>query len=229
MVYGNAKQLNQYCKTQNWGTYLQHGNSSLFFINTGGFSPDFPLWTHLTSFLSMLQTMGIISSGLDMRYQVTIHEIKLRFDIEIPGAIFCKTGRFLKLSDTVYRSDDTRKYLRKSGYYDEKESKGIQQSFVTVIQRREDSSVILAFSGKYRKHISPEFLCLSNEELIHCLCKLGSVYLTQATDPEAFIIARGYVKYLPVRFRSLLKDANWYDGNFSRRNITTNFLGGVLL
>jgi hypothetical protein len=177
----------------------------------------------------MLKANGVVSPGLDIGYQVNIHEIKLRFDIDIPGAIFCRTGKFLKVRNNIYRSDDTRKYLRKSGYNDEKESKGRQRSFVTVIQRETDSSVILSFSGKYRAHISPGLLYLGNDELIQRLCSLGSIYLTQATDPETFKIARGYVPYLPVRFHSMLNNANWFNGSFRRRNITPNFLGGVLL
>jgi hypothetical protein len=177
----------------------------------------------------MLQSYGIVSPGLGPHYQANIHEIKLRFDIDIPGVIFCRTEKFLKIKGDMYRSDDTHKYLRKSGYDDKKESKGRQMSFVTVIQREAGSSVILSFSGKYRAHISPDLLYHDNDELIQCLCSFGSIYLTQATDPKVFEIARGYIPFLPEIFYSMLKDANWFDGSFRRKNITPNFLGGVLL
>jgi hypothetical protein len=167
--------------------------------------------------------------------QLRVHEIKLRFDIAIPGSIFCKTGRFLKVNENTYRSDDTRKYKRRARtpqkYESHKKmkSKGRQQSFVTVIQYRESSSVIFSFSGKYRAHIPFNYLSLSNNDLIQRLCSFAGVYLTRATNPGSFKVAPGYVPMFPKEFQSILKEANWSNGGFRKRYMTGNLEGGALL
>jgi hypothetical protein len=214
MVFGIAKYLNSLFKEQEWGIYLKYGDTSLILIKINDFTAYCPIWNKIAEFFSMLQYRRIISP---------------------PGIIFCKTGRFLKVNKTTYRSDDTRKLKRKIRIpqneedYGRLESKGRQQSFVTVIQYEEGSSVILSFSGKYREHILLDFLMLHNNDLIQRLCSLASVYLTHATSPEVFKIAPGYIPFLPLEFQSMLKEANWFDENFSKKNITKDFLGGVLL
>lgn len=232
MVYGNAKYLNFLFKSRKWGTYLKYGPRSLILINTTSFTFFNSMWDIIVSFFSMLQNFGILSPGFSQNY-LQIHEIKLRFDIAIPGAIFCKTGGFLKVDNNTYRSNDTRKLQRRArmpqNSGDDKESKGIQRSFVTVIQYEEGSSVILSFSGKYRKHIPFDFLALPNNELIQRLCSFAAIYLTHATNPEIFKIAPGYIPMLPKEFQSMLKEANWLNNNFRKRNITSNFYGGVFL
>jgi hypothetical protein len=89
--------------------------------------------------------------------------------------------------------------------------------------------VIFSFSGKYLKHIPFDFLMRNNNDLIQRLCSIGSIYLTQSANPESFQIARGYKMLFPQEFQKMLNDANWDEDNFKRKNITPNFLGGVLL
>ncbi|MDR1224619.1 MAG: hypothetical protein LBL07_17335 [Tannerella sp.] len=167
--------------------------------------------------------------------QLRVHEIKLRFDIAIPGSIFCKTGGFLKVNNNTYRSNDTRKFKRRARAstkyesYEEMESKGRQQSFVTVIQYEEGSSVIFSFSGKYREHIPFNYFTLPNNDLIQRLCSFAGIYLTHATNPGNFKVSWGYVPMFPKEFQSILKEANWFNGGFRKRNMTGGFKGGVLL
>jgi hypothetical protein len=229
MVSGRAKDLKSLFKRQHWGNYFQYGYHSLVMIDLRYFTPSYSVLGQISPFLGFLQGRGILSPLLTVNH-LKIHEIKLRFDIDIPGGIFCKTGEFLKVDDVTYRSDDTRKITRKKPYSDNREwSKGRQMSFVNVIQHNNGSSVIFSFSGKYRKHISFEFLMLNKNELIQRLCSIGSIYLTHATNPESFQIARGYKMFFPQEFQKMLNDANWDEDNFRRKNITSNFYGGALL
>jgi predicted DNA-binding transcriptional regulator AlpA len=222
MICGDAKYLNYLFKSNNWGTYLKYGYTSLILINTTPFGYDYSMWSTIESFFTLLQRQGILSRFLVMD-QLRIHEIKLRFDIAIPGSIFCKTGGFLKVNNNTYRSNDTRKFKRRARTpqeyesYSEMESKGRQQSFVTVIQYGEGSSVIFSFSGKYRKHISFDYLSLPKDDLIQRLCLFAGVYLTHATNPGNFKVAPGYVPMFPKEFQFILKEANWFSGCFRKK------------
>jgi hypothetical protein len=229
MVYGRPKYLKELFKAARWGNYFQYGYSSLILVDLRYFCPSCSVFDQIAPFFRFLQGNGVLSPFLDVGH-ITIHEIKLRFDIDVVGALFCKTGSFLKVDDVTYRSNDTRKLTRKSLMDDSKEwSKGRQMSFITVIQRDNGCSVIFSFSGKYRRHIPVNFLCLSNMELIQRLCSIGSVYLTQVSNPESFKISEGYKLMLPKQFQSMLNNANWNKDTIKRRNITSNFIGGALL
>jgi len=153
---------------------------------------------------------------------VRIHEINLLFDIPIPNAIFCKTDGFRKINANTYRSIDYHQYKRNN-----EESKGIQQSFLTINHNEYGSSVKLSFSGRYCEHIPLNSLMLNFDTFIDRLMSLGSIYLTQATNPDSFIIARGYVPFLPKQFNSMLNNANWFNGKYRRENITSKFIGGL--
>jgi len=158
----------------------------------------------------------------------------MRFDIEIPGCVFCKTGYFLKVDKSTYRSNDTRKILRINKRPKDrqlnKSSKGRQQSLLTVTQYENlESTVIFTFSGKYVKHIPFEFINSNYEELINDLCSLASIYLTQATNPEGFKIARGYFPFCNEYFQKVITDANWFSPKFSRRYYKPNFFRGAFL
>jgi CxxC motif-containing protein len=151
----------------------------------------------------------------------------MRFDIDIPGCIFCKTGCFLKVDENTYRSND---YRKKKEINNNNWSKGIQQSFVTVTQYENfESSVLFTFSGKYAKHIPFEFITLSYEELINNLCSLASIYLTQATNPEGLKISRGYVPFYNEYFQKIITNANWFSPNFTKKYYKPKMFRGVLL
>jgi hypothetical protein len=228
MVSGRPKDLKALFKTHHWGNYFQYGYSSLVMIDLRYFCPSFSIFNQIILFLNFLKDNGILSPLLDVAH-LKLHEIKLRFDIDILNGIFCETGKFLKVDDVTYRSDDTKKIMRKNPYNNNLWSKGRQMSFVNVVQHDNGSSVIFSFSGKYRKHIPFDFLKLNNNDLIQRLCSIGSIYLTQSTDPDSFRIARGYKILFPQQFQNMLNDANWGEDNFRRKNITSNFLGGALL
>ena len=223
MTNGVTKELREYFISRNMGKYYRYGDTVLIFIDVTGFYLYHPysLWDIVTQHLSMLQNCGVISRELSA-HQVQTHEIKLRFDIPIPNAIFCKTDGFRKINANTYRSTDYRQYKRKN-----EESKGIQQSFLTVIHYESSSSVILSFSGRYCEHIPPDSLLLSFDMLNNYLISLGSIYLTQVTSPAYFKVARGYVPFLPIQFQSMLNNANWFNGKYRRKNITANFIGGL--
>jgi hypothetical protein len=176
----------------------------------------------IVPFLCYLRNCGILSLVLALPH-INLYEIKLRFDIEIPGGIFCKTSGFRKVNDVTYLSSDYRKKMREEG------SKGIQHSFITVIQYEQGSTIILSFSGKYIEHISLQFLLIPYNDLIQRLCSFGSIYLTHATNPGEFKIARGYVPFLSGEFKSMLRNANWFNNKYKKVNVTKNFLGGAFL
>jgi len=223
MTNGVTKKLREYFRFQNIGKYFKYGNTVLLMINATGFYFNYAesLWDIVAQYFCELQNCGIISPELSASH-VRIHEINLRFDIPIPNAIFCKTDGFRKINSNTYRSTDYRQYKRKND-----ESKGIQQSFLTVLHNESGSSVILSFSGRYCEHISLDSLLVSFNTFINCLISLGSIYLTQATNPDNFIIARGYVPFLPIPFKSMLNNANWFNGKYHRKNITADFIGGL--
>jgi hypothetical protein len=229
MVSGRPKDLKALFKTQCWGNYFQYGYYSLIMIDLRYFNPSYSIFNQITPFFGSLQSQGILSPHLNVNH-LKLHEIKLRFDLDIAGGIFCKTGEFLKVDNATYRSNDAKKITRKSPYDNNQEwSKGRQISFVTVVQHDDSSSVILSFSGKYRKHISLDILNLEDDELIRRLCSIGSIYLSHAANPESFKVARGYKMFFPQEFQKMLNDANWDEDKFKRKNITSNFLRGVLL
>jgi hypothetical protein len=224
MADRKTSDLRAYFTTQNLGKYIRRGDTALIMIDMVGLNPAYPIWGYITQYLTTLQWRGIISRNLTSS-QLGIHEINLRFDIEIPGAIFCKTAGFRKVNDNTYRSTDYHQYRRQNGFFSE--SKGIQQSFVTVIQYEAGSSVILSFSGKYHAHIPVDFLQINYDAFIKRLISLGSIYLTQATNPDYFNIGKGFFPFFPKSFQSMLNDANWFNDKFRKRNITANFIGGL--
>jgi hypothetical protein len=77
------------------------------------------------------------------------------------------------------------------------------------------------------RYISIYFLHLNLLILVKRLISIGSVYLTQAVNPEHLKIAEGAVKYLPSDFQDLLNGANWYKTPFKVKNMTANFIGGL--
>ena len=221
-VNGERSYLSSLFKNNKWGNYFKYGNFSYILIDSKIFTQSNNILSKITPFLHYLQRSGIISPEFTLD-NAKIHEIKLRFDIDIPGCVFCGTGYFLKVDNITYRSNDTRQKIRKNKDPNKNDwSKGRQQSFLTVKQyNKKGSSVILTFSGKYAKQIPTSYLYLDNNDLIDKLCSLGSVYLTQATNPQGFKIARGYVSLLHGRFHQMLKDANWFKDNFKQRRITS--------
>ena len=222
MVSDSRSHLSSLFKANYWGNYFKYGNTSLILINL---YTSCPIFTQINQFIAFLKRDGILSMSLSFN-QIKIHEIKMRFDIEIPGCIFCKTGYFLKVDKNTYRSNDTRKIIRKKDNW----SKGRQQSFLTVTQYEDHrSTIIFTFSGKYAKNIPFEFLNSTYEELINNLCSLAGIYLTQATNPEGFKISRGYLPFCNEYFQKIITDANWFAPKFSRRYYKPNFFRGALL
>jgi hypothetical protein len=223
MVYGETKYLRAYFKSQNLGQYFRYGDTALISIEIANFNYT-SLWELIRQLFLILQNQHIISLELTVQL-LKIHEIKLRFDIPIPGAIFCRTSGFRKINENIYCSNEYHQNIRRKEFYSE--SKGIQRSFITVINYDWGSSVILSFSGRYREHVSMDFLLLGYNAFTERLVAFGSVYLTQATRPNDFRISRGYVPFLPDSFHSLLNNANWFNNDFRRKNMTTNFIGGL--
>ena len=200
----------------NWGTFCQYGNTSLLMIYINNFI--YPIWFHIEYFLWHLKMNGILSPELTLN-AIKIHEVKLRFEINFPHVIFCKTERFWKDNKTnTYYSDDHRYKKRKTKdrFSDEGdyllESKGRQFSFLSVGHYEGGCSVILNFSGKYLKNIELAHLTWSNEELIDWLCNLGSIYLPKVTDTTVFKISLGFLPFIPVKLRTLLKKAHFLGG-----------------
>ncbi|MDR3058222.1 MAG: hypothetical protein LBU84_08795 [Prevotella sp.] len=108
--------------------------------------------------------------------------------------------------------------------------KGKQRALIKVVNNDCSYKVLLSFSGKYKKHLKPTSVFLSEKEIdvIIKLIKLGGIYLTHATTPAHFIVARGLKHYLPHDFLALLNIAGWFSQDFKKRNVTDNFLGGLL-
>jgi hypothetical protein len=161
---------------------------------------------------------GILSAELTLN-AIKVHEVKLRFEINFPNVIFCKTGRFLKDAKTnTYYSDDNRQKMRKTKdrFSGEGgcllESKGRQFSFLSVSQYEGGCSVTLNFSGNYIKNIELAHLTWGNEKLIDWLCALGGIYLPKVTDTAVFRISLGFLPFIPVKLQTLLSYANFIGG-----------------
>jgi len=212
IVYDDRKTLSNLFNTNQWGDYCKYGDISYLLINLYNSNIYGSIFNQITNFLSILCQQGILLSSFPDE-GIRLHEIRLRFDISISGLIFCKTGYFNKVDKTTYRSNDYRQKKDKNGW-----SKGIQQSFLTVTHYENiGSTVVFAFSGKYIKHIPIELLTLSYRKIIDNLCYLASIYLTQATDPNGFKIARGYLQFSNPYFQRILNNANWFSPNFNKR------------
>jgi len=212
MVYYDRTTLSNLFIQNQWGDYYKYGNNSYLLINMYDFNLYGSIFNQITQFLSFLCHQGFLLLSFPDD-GIKLYEIKLRFDIPIPGLIFCKTGYFNKVNDNTYRSNDYRQKKDKNDW-----SKGIQQSFLTVTQYENiGSTVIFTFSGKYIRRIPFELLTLGYKEVIDHLCYLAGIYLTQATNPNGFKISRGYLQLSNPYFQRLLNDANWFSSNFSKR------------
>jgi hypothetical protein len=209
--------------SNNLGNYFYYGRFALFKINMGVFDNSIPVWDNIWLFLNYLRYQTIVSPLLPDE-SIRLDEIRLCFEIPVPGAIFCNTRRFRKIGN-IFKSTDYHQFLRNKGLKNAM-SKGIQRSFISVHQFECGSNVILTYSGKYRRHISIDLLKLNPVILIKHLISMGSVYLTRATNPECLKISEGAIRYLPPDFQELLNGANWYKKPFRIKNMTTNFIGG---
>jgi hypothetical protein len=209
--------------TNGLGNYIYYGHLALFEINID-VNNYTSVWDNILSFLYYLKRMTIVlpSSPIEL---IKLNEIQLCFEIPVPGAIFCNTHGFRK-AENIFRSNDYHQFIRNKGLENEM-SKGIQRSFISVYQFTHGSSIILTYSGKYKKHISVDFLKLNPVILVKRLISIGSVYLTQATNPEYLKISEGAIRYLPPDFQELLNNANWYKKPFKVKNMTANFIGGL--
>jgi hypothetical protein len=205
-VHGETSQLRRFFRENNLGRYFRFGHTSIIMIATNHFEGMIPVWEQILHHFGLLQKLGILAENL-MPEQLRVYEIKLRLKFSIPGLFFCKTAGFRKTSESTYRSNDYHKYTREHGGI--RESKGIQPSFLTVNQNKSDCSLIFSFSRKYRKHITPEFLNVSVDILISRLLPLVSIYLTQATSPDYFILSEGFFPLFSAGFKSVLVNAGW--------------------
>jgi hypothetical protein len=160
--------------------------------------------------------------------EVKLHEIELEFDLPYPGLLFCTMEGFRKVDENTFCSLDYNPNKRKDS---SRGSKGKQRSFITVSNYDFGSKLLLCFSRKYKLHISIDDLKKSGQELIGYLQNLGSIYLTHATTPKSFIVAKGYIPFIEkstqAPFLDMLNKANWFS-EYRRRNVCKNFLGGVL-
>ncbi|MDR0287793.1 MAG: hypothetical protein LBI03_08860 [Clostridiales bacterium] len=207
MVHSNRAYLSNLFKENQWGNYYKYGNYSYFLINSYSFNPFDSIFNQITPIFNILKYYGILS--LYFLYdKMKLHEIKLRFDIPVPGLIFCKTGYFNKVDDNTYRSNDYRQKKDQNDW-----SKGIQQSFLTVTQYEDaGSTVLFTFSGKYIRRIPFQFITISYQEIVDHLCSLASIYLTQVTNPDGFKISEGYLLLSNQYFQRVINDANWFRG-----------------
>ena len=222
MVNGDSRSLREYFKSNNFGRYYKYCNTSLFLIELISYDENYKysIWSLVYQYLSTLKNDCVLSPEFSIE-KVGIHEIRLRFDIPIPNAIFCNTEGFIKSNENTYHSRDYYVFLRKN------KSKGIQQSFLTVNHFNFGSSVLMVFSKKYLKYFINDLLKYGFTEFKEILLSFGSIYITQATNPNYFRIANGYVPFLPKPFYSILSNANWFNGKYYRRNISKNFIGGL--
>lgn len=206
------------------GNYIYYGCFAIFNINIGVSISHNSVWDNILSFLDNLKYNAMVYPFLPVEL-IRLKEIKLCFDIPVPGSIFCSTHGFRKVGN-IFRSNDYRQSIRNKGR-ENAMSKGIQSSFVSVYQYENGSRIILNYSGKYKRYISIDFLYFNPLILVKHLISMGSVYLTQAVNPDHFRIAEGAVKYLPLDFQDLLNGANWYKTPFRVKNMTVNFIGGL--
>jgi hypothetical protein len=223
-VNENNPEVKNFIVTNGLGNYLYYGHLALFEINTGVFNNSISVWDNILLFLNNLKYAMIVSSSLPIEL-VKLNEIQLCFEIPVPGAIFCSTQGFRKVGN-IFRSTDYHQFSRNKGLENEM-SKGIQRSFISVHRFPHGNRVILTYSGKYKKHISIDLLKLYPERLIKHLISMGSVYLTQASNPEHLKVSEGAIRYLPLDFQELLNGANWYKRPFKVKNMTANFIGGL--
>lgn len=226
MIYYSRSCLSKLFRANQWGDYFKYGNTSLLLINLNNFTPFGSIFDKVAQFIFFLKSNNIMSLFFPFD-KINIFEIKLQFDILIPGCIFCKTGYFNKVAEDTYMSGD---YWQNKGINKDKPSKGRQYSFLTVTQYENiGSSVLFTFSGRYVKHIPFNFITLNYNEMIDHLCSLASVYLTHATAPNGFVISRGYFPFVNKHFQKVLNDANWFSPNFSKKYYKPNILRGALL
>jgi hypothetical protein len=222
LVNGERSGLSSLFKNNKWGNYFKYQTISYILIDLRNFVPSCSIYSQITPLFNHLQLIGIVSPDFTFEH-IKIHEIKLRFDIDIPGAVYCDTKYFLKVDNITYRSDDTRQKRRKNKDPNKNSlSKGRQQSFLTVKQYdKKGSSVIFVFSGKYAKQLSTDNLSLNYNALIDSLCSLGSIYITQATNPDGLKIGRGYMPFIHKRFQQMLTEANWFNGKYIKKRVTS--------
>jgi hypothetical protein len=214
-----AKPLFELFQYWRCGTYRQYGHTSLFMIYTWNINKIYPILMYVENYFYMLRSKGILSSYL-LYKDIKLHEIKLKFDIFIPNAIFCKVGRFIKdATKNTYYSDDYKQIIRKlrmasfnDEYIEKYESKGCNYSFLSVIQHVIGCSVVFNFSGKYIKYIGLNHLFLPLNDLLNWLCTLCSEYLNKVTDLESFKVSMGLFPFFPKHFQDILTNANFKGG-----------------
>jgi hypothetical protein len=223
-VTKNNMDVENFISKNGLGNYLYYGHLSLFDINMVIFNNFISVWDNILLFLDNLKFEKIVSPSLPAEL-IKLNEIQLCFEIPVPGAIFCNTHGF-RMVGNIFRSTDYHQFLRNKGLENEM-SKGIQRSFISVHQFTHGSRIILTYSGRYKKHISIDFLKLNPAMLVRHLISMGGIYLTQATNPEYLKISEGAIRYLPLDFQELLNAANWYKKPFKVKNMTVNFIGGL--
>jgi hypothetical protein len=221
-VNGKTPRLRIVFIKNRWGKYYRYGNISIIKIQINRNAVS--LWQEISSVLEILKSSKILNSALDEE-DIHIHEIIFDFKLEFAHPVFCKTSGFYKINDFKYRSNDFRRSKRKTDGTDE--SKGIQQSFVAVTFRKEETILSFCFSGKYTKHLYTPHLHYPMDNFINLLKKLSAVYITQATGPDRLIFERGYTPFLPSELSEILTDAHWRE-NFKTRYVTKNILRGAL-
>jgi hypothetical protein len=224
---GDAVSIRKYLKDNNLGRYFRYDETSIIMLeNIVSWNKLVSVWKIIADYFLYLRELHVITACLRMEH-LRVHEIKLCLVISIPDVVFCHTSGFHMTNNNVFRSNDYRQYKRGNDFW--QESKGIQQSFITAIPSDTGVSLVFNFSGKYRAPITPCFMDGNYQTVINRLVTIGGVYLTQATCPEYFDVAKGYVPFLPEPFRTMLSNANWFDGNFKKKYLTDKILRGALL
>jgi hypothetical protein len=226
-VNGITSILRDLFKQNHLGRYYRYSAVSIIKYEADFFVDSVTIWTALLNRISDLKKRGIISIHMKDE-DIKLHEIELEFDLPYPGLVFCEMEGFRKVNEDTFCSLDYNPNKRKDP---SRGSKGMQRSFITVSNHDFGLKLLLCFSRKYKLHISIDDLMKSKQDLLEYLQNFASIYLTQATTPKYFSVAKGYIPFIEkstqTSFLDMLNKANWFS-EYRRRNICKNFLGGVL-
>jgi hypothetical protein len=197
--------------------YFHYGTHSQVIFDGRGFNPFFSIWAQIAYVIINLQALGIISYSLQTEH-TKIYEIKIGYTIPMPQLFFCRHPEFSVVNKRFYRSAlDYDKNTKSNG-----KSRHIQYSFINLTNYKTKTDLLFHFSGKYVKQMPLMILDCNSYFLLQKLLHIGSVFLSQATTPEAFNLSIGYSIALPHGLQSMLTEANWYNGKFRKRNASKN-------
>jgi hypothetical protein len=92
------------------GNYIYYGCFAIFNINISVSISHNSVWDNILSFIDNLRYNMMVYPFLPVEL-IRLKEVKLCFEIPVPGAIFCSTRGFRKAGN-IFRSNDYRKFIR---------------------------------------------------------------------------------------------------------------------